>query len=191
MNENSESYSSLFPEKCRSLKFLCTMPYVNLLAMEKQSGFWYRSGFFGLSCGMEYYVDTNEYISVQAATSTDVPIPFPAAIDFIEPYERYFSDFVNAKYNIILDRFHIGAGIHYSVNSWFLFNETLHGSGSARKYNHCMGISLSAYYQLFETFFAGVVFQPGFIDLDNNFSMSKQFYLGIDLAWKLKILNLE
>ena len=143
-------------------------------------------GFFGLSSGLEYYTQPNNYLSMQMGIALDYPAPVPASIHYDEAYQIATAVFSNLRYAVRREKIHVGAGLSYQYLRWKYIDNSLGSNITIARNNHGLGLSLAAHYNTAKYFYVGVVYQPLVVNLSDN-TFDYQHFLAMEFVYKIPL----
>ena len=168
-----------------------SLPHVNsFLFVPEHEGVKTKTGFMGLSAGLDHYHTQNQYLSVGIWGVMDLLVPVPAPIDYSGEHAFMRSGFITLSNNHRLGRFSVGYGLAYVKNTWdFVYFDRFDPPPPTRKAvkrsHNALGFFLPAYFQTGENFHIGVLYRPTFFrsTLDDKFVY--EHLISVDLAWKI------
>lgn len=187
------SKEARFTEKGSVLLHL-GMPYVNFFRFspegEPRKD---KSGFLGLSLGLDYNYAENSFISVKAESALDFPIPFPAPYDIFGEYETLMSYGFSMSNNHRFHRFSFGYGLSAHRNAWALRNTDRIENGqrvsSLTKYRSMLGFTFDGYVRVAGPFYCGLSYKPYLLDISNKAATGYEHVISFELVWKLRVWN--
>lgn len=173
--------------------FHLSLPYMNGFHFNVHNeGTKNNFGFMGYSFGLDYFYQTNRFLSLSFSEILDYYRPF-AFVGRSDEYEGMNSYVINFANFYKINQFSIGYGLHFSKNRWSLVNNFWNEDSSARipyrKDNNAVGLSLNTYYQISRYFYLGLVYRPSIISLNNKPMFSYEHSISIDFALKFNIKN--
>lgn len=155
-------------------------------------------GFLGVATGIDYFYKKDRFLSFQtdAKTSFDFLIPVPILFD---SGERIVTSSVNfaLSNNKKLNKFSYGYGLNYAQNYWLYINEYYDEATSTnvairkKSKNENLGLHLNSYFQLSDSFYIGIVYQPSFINFNTGPKFQYEHSLSLDLAWKINLFKIK
>ena len=170
-------------EKKNNIKLTISPTLVNSFSINTGKHWYQSAGIFGLEAGVEYYYNKNKFISVNAGAATDVFGDY-----FGKGYSRTTSTvFTNFRDNRTYCNFNVGYGLNVSYIRWI---EDYRGDSI---YTHqlsnvtTLGLSVSVQYRLGNYIYAGVLYQPSFVNTNNLSSFNYQHFLSFNLIGKIPL----
>lgn len=171
-----------------------SLPHINTfyLQPENEPDKKIRTGFWGLSIGLDYHHSNNQFLNVSASAVTDIIIPFPAAIDRSGEYETTSSAYFSLSNNHKSKRFTLGYGVSLGVNYWAIkFDDRFDPPPPTRepvtKKHSSLGLVIKSYYEFDERLSTGIIYRPTFIRLNVEPTIKYEHLISIDFAWKTRL----
>jgi hypothetical protein len=115
-----------------------------------------------------------------------VPVPAPVRIE--GEYERMSTVYLSATDNFRVGRQRFGYGANVARNSWRLadtYDST--GTVARRKASLALGLTLTAYHQLAERFFVGVIYRPSLVQIHPARAVGYEHLLSLDLQCRIRL----
>lgn len=170
-----------------------SMPHINtFMSQPENEESKINTGFWGLTIGLDYYHQKNQFLNFSISGVSDFFVPVPAAIDIIGEYELLSSRYVSFSNNHRLARFTLGYGLSYARNTWDLrFYDRFDPPPPTRepiKRSHiAFGFVFPTYFQFGERFHLGAIYRPTLMrpGLTNKFKY--EHLISIDFAWKIRL----
>lgn len=181
-----------YPVNKGRINVVFSIPFVNGFNMQPEGeGYKSKTGFNGISAGIDYYYKDNRFINVRAAAMTDLFF-FIGSLNYASEHERLstFAISVTDNYNFGGSRYSIGYGLNYSINRWsFVSSENydIQTRESERKTSRAFGLTANTYYQFNKYFYAGVVYHPTFYTISPEKEWLYQHVISLDIVCKLKL----
>lgn len=171
-----------------------SLPHINTfyLQPENEPDKKVRAGFWGLSIGMDYHYSDNQFLILSASGVTDIIIPFPAALDYSGEYETANSVYLSLSNNHNFNRFTLGYGVSFGVNSWAVrFDDRFDPPPPTRepvtKTSSFLGLVFPSYYKWSERFHIGLIYRPTLLRLNIEPQIKYEHLISIDFAWKIRL----
>ncbi len=169
------------------------IPYVNSLTLHPDGGKRKSmTGFLGLSLGLDYYHQKDQFLNFTAAILTTFQAPVPAPIKRDGESETLSSIFVSFSNNIHINVFYLGYGLSYSRNIWNFLdsgndNSPLPINSSIRKSSDAIGLLFSSHYKLTESFNVGLIYRPSLFRPTLSPTLKYEHLISLDFAWKIRL----
>lgn len=168
-----------------------SLPYINsfqLTPMNENTK--NNTGFYGISLGLDYFYNRNQYVNISASGVMDFFAP-AGAVDIWGEYELMSSAYLSLSNNHKIKRFSLGYGLSYAKNTWDFRNyggdETVPTREPVKKTNNALGLVFSSYFQATPHFYIGVIYRPTFLRLDVVPAFKYEHLISIDFAWKIRL----
>lgn len=141
-----------------------------------------NTGTGGAGIGLEYYYKDNRYIKLGVAASMDALL-LPVLYDELMTNINFsFTD--NFKFN----RFDLGYGLNYSINSWSKdISEDLENTDYYKKTTGSFGPSVTGIYQVYKPLYAGIIYTGALYDVHPSGKFNYQHVISLTLELKLFI----
>ncbi|NMM47358.1 hypothetical protein [Marinigracilibium pacificum] len=168
------------------LFFNLSIPYANHFTVTQENHRITDSGFLGISAGLDYYYNENQFISLNVGQVTNyyfLPIPIYVPLWFDQIQTKYIS----LSHNHKLGRHKLGYGINYSIDRIYP-KDSEESSFIKSVDNKSLGLVGSYHLQLGRAFHLGLIYRPTFISLD-EFNSSYQHSISFDIAWKIRLIK--
>jgi len=186
-------FSRDFPTNKGQIYLKLSIPFINGYFYQPEGeGIRRDVGFWGFSCGLEYYYKENKYLSLTGNAVTGFFVPM-GAVDIKGEYEQMSTLYLSLTDNYKIKRYHLGYGLNYSVNYWelkygYAFQDTVvQTRAPLRKINQSIGITLSGYFQFGKVFYLGLIYRPTFLNTAPVVEFKYQHLISVDFMWKLKL----
>jgi hypothetical protein len=170
-----------------------SLPHVNsfLLSPENESART-NTGFWGISIGLHYFHQNNQFLNVSVSGVADFFVAIPAAVDISGEYGLMSSRYLSFSNNHNIKRFSFGYGFSYAKNTWDLryydrFNPPPPSRDPVKKSNDALGLVFSSYYQAGKSFNLGVIYRPTVYRLDAQPSFQYEHLLSLDFGWRIPL----
>ncbi len=171
-----------------TINWVLSIPYINNFYVKTDNDFQNSIGFMGIGTGIEYYFKKNNYLSLNFGVASDIPIPFPAPIDYFGAEHHFCSTFyINLKNNFIINRFDVGYGLSYSNLNWEWSKGMDYTAVRKSKYSHNLGLCFESLYRFGESFRLGLLYQPSLIDISHKPTFDYQHFVSIEFIWKFPL----
>jgi hypothetical protein len=177
-----------YPTSKGQLNLTVAFPWVNHFMLHPEADNRKASiGFWGISAGLEYYYQTNRYLSVEGSLNTDYFYPFPVPVDsYLE--RRMYANILSIGNNHRIKRFYVGYGLDYAQHRWEVkpggyggwFEPTIKTSQS-------VGLHVNGYYQLAKHYYVGIIYRPYFFKISPSMQFDYEHLISIDFAWKFML----
>lgn len=175
------------PTNARKLRITIGIPYINHFHLFTDNAKVFRTGFWGISFGAEYYLNPNSYISSTLNLATDYIVPFPVGIDYEGEWESSSTVFGNLRFNKSTPYFEYGAGLSVAHLNWNTRSQGIHDSTYVfvprSKSSINIGLSTSVYYRFSPRFKTGLLYQPYLYSINNG--LQYQHFVSIEFQWRL------
>lgn len=195
----ANSFKPSLDDDTNNLKFHFSLPWMNSFSYsfsnkERTNSF----GFIGISGGLDYFYNKNNFVSIRtdAITNFFLPIPAPVSRDegeYTDVYSINFSVLKSTK----LNKFIYGYGLNYASNHWkksiLLYDQLTdtYVKEIKKSVNQNIGLNLNSYFQMTDHFYLGLVYKPSFITFDSHPKFNYDHTISLDLAWKINLFNLK
>jgi len=166
-----------------------------------------RTGFGGITFGLDYYHSKNQFISFNysivagGSKRTRIPNPPSPYILRIRENEIMNTDYFSLSNNHKIRRFAIGYGISYAKNNW-KYNKTGWAIphillpiplpftiDEVEKKHNAFGIIFPNYFQLGEYAHIGLIYRPTFYRPTLPDKFVYEHLISIDFAWKIRLIR--
>jgi hypothetical protein len=186
---NSITLRRFGPTQKGILQFELSMPYMNYLQVQTTTGKAHRFGFMGLGGGINYFYKDNRFLSISGGVAADIPIPFPAPLDYGPGmHEQASSVFISARHNHMGRSFEFGYGFSYSKFAWTMFDHTTVPAVAGQHIlTEAFGLSLVARYRPTKNLRVGILYQPALSKSNSNPGLTYQHLLSLEIAVKLRL----
>lgn len=160
------------PEK-GLLTFKWSIPEGNHFYLHKGYGYGSRFGFLGISAGFEYYFTHKRCLSADFGVMADIPIPFPAPIDYRGDYEITHATYAALQMDHNYKKFHLDYGLGYFRTSFEKletrdsFPDFVTSTQYSRQQNN-LGFAFSGFYRVSNFFYLGLNYYPAFVNWDRK-----------------------
>lgn len=186
----SRSYSFEQGKRNKALFLHLSMPYINAMYFKpKDYGQQFSGGFLGISGGLDYYHHEKQFISFVVSGAMDFVMPIPAPYDAYGPYQSMTTFYGSLSNNHLAGPFTFGYGVSYGKNTWGIYPGLDSDGDAIRKTHHAAGLIFTSYYRIGRHFNLGVIYRPTFVRFGVPDHLEYEHYLGLDLAWKIRLTN--
>jgi hypothetical protein len=195
----ANSFEPSLDSDTNNLKFHFSLPWMNGFSYSLSNGKRVNSfGFLGVSGGLDYFYNKNNFVSIRtdAITNFFLPIPAPVSRD-----EGEYTDVYSINFSVLnstkLNKFVYGYGLNYASNHWkksiLLYDQLTdtYLKEIKKSVNQNIGLNLNGYFQMTDHFYLGLVYKPSFITFDSNPKFNYDHTISLDLAWKINLFNLK
>lgn len=178
-------------KRAGNLDLFVSLPYASSFLLHPEGENSKSSfGFLGFATGLDYYTSKKNFLNLTAGAVLDFSLPFPAPIDYGGTYETMHSVYFTLSNNHVVDRFSLGYGLSYNVNTW----NRLHGMDvdettalpEVTKRQASMGLHFSTYYRSRKSFRIGLVYRPSLIG-PNGY----EHVVSLDLGWTVRLYTVR
>ncbi|KUJ60290.1 hypothetical protein AR687_18480 [Flavobacteriaceae bacterium CRH] len=149
-----------------------------------------KTGFGGLSLGLEYFYNNKNYFAVNFNASS----PFDP-FEYFENYERINSVGFGITHNYKIKRFSIGYGLNYTRNYWVKHteyytdpedsaNQHYYFEETFKRTNKRLGATLNGYYQFTSYLYLGLNYNQSFLNLGSPNDSHFDHVISMDLVFK-------
>jgi hypothetical protein len=165
---------NVIPVRTGHIDFRIMYPVSNNIGLVYNNFYISKTGaLMGIGIGADFYTNPKQYFSIDLGTATDWP--FMAEKFGISTDTTNYVTYASARYNYVLDKFHLGYGINisryraYMIRySSFLYSNTLYSYTDYR--NTSAGLSFSAQYRITPRFSLGFLWQPNIYTFTKAYS---------------------
>lgn len=182
-------------EGFRRKKGICEMnisfPYINSFLL-KPPGEGYKSsnGFLGLAIGADYYHLNDRFLNFTISGVLNNLVPAPVGVDrWSGHYEDYSSLNFNISDNFLIKKISVGYGLSFKKLRWRL--QDINEDYTMNEYKlikyGALGFVFPFYYHFSDNFYAGVVYQPDFIQLGSKVSTNYEHIISVDFGCKISL----
>jgi hypothetical protein len=168
-----------------------SLPHANLFYFKPQGyGEQFSTGFLGIAVGLDYYHQENQYINATLNTVIDFLAPIPVPIENFDGREIMNSTFLTASNNHLVKHFTFGYGLSFARNSWGYYPGVWENEEEniVRKH-YAAGLVFTTYIKTGPHFNIGILYRPTFIRFNTPDPLAYEHYFGLDLAWKIRLIN--
>jgi hypothetical protein len=170
------------------------LPHFNWLYLNPKTGFTDgKFGFNGYGIGVAYSYKNKRFVASSISYATTIAFPVPAPFD-AEYNKNLFSTYLNITDNFVSKNFTFGYGLNLSKNLWLEWTRDLNNIPNPiyknRFSSNNIGVTFNTYYNLRKTFNIGLIYQPNIYNITQQ-RFSYEHFLSIELAWRIKILNIN
>ena len=153
--------------------FKIGFPEGNLFYLNKGDHYGTAAGFLGLSVGVEYYITDKYNLNADVGVAIDYIVPFPAPVCYMGSYDKSSALFFDLQLGTDWKRFHFDAGLQFqhtryiereTVELFPHYKDTLVFS----KQQGNLGIALSTYFRVTQSFNIGINYYPSFLVFDKD-----------------------
>ena len=173
-----------------------SIPYINnfLLRPANRPGEREKSstGFLGIGLGLDYYLAPNRSLGLHAAAVTDFELPLPIPYELVGEYEIFSSLFFSLIHSHKVNRFNLGYGLSYTLNTWD--RRYFERSGAPpptrppiKRQNQALGFIFPLYFQFGQYFNAGLTYRPTLYRLDTTPTFEYEHLISLELIGKVKL----
>jgi len=187
------NFAQRFPKRKGQWDLILSLPHINSFFLKPNGeGDKVNTGFLGLSMGLEYFYKNNRYLSLSANAVSDFFLPVPAAVDNWGEYELMTSSWISLTQNYKMNRFRLGYGINYSMNTWDLqYDEPPGGIPPTRapetKSTKSLGLTFNVYHQVKRNFFIGLIYRPTLIRTFPAVEFKYEHLFSVDFGWRIPL----
>ncbi len=174
------------------LDLTLSIPYVNNFYFRPEGeSTKAKTGFFGLSVGMNYFYRDSKYLGITGSAAMDFLSPVPVPVHYAGEHEFTTSAYVSLTDNFRFNRVRLGYGLNFSRNTWQfkdfgqVYPDTIPVKPSLRKSGHTLGLVLNGYYQVGPHFLLGALYRPNFLSVSPRREWLYQHLITFDLAWRI------
>lgn len=180
------------PVRNQEIAFRIFIPYLNIFQLRpdfepdiKASG-----GFWGLGAGLDFYHQSNQFISLTVAAQTNFFVPVPAVVDAVEEYEFIRSEEITFTNNHWLGRFTMGYGISFSNNTWE-FRSASFGSQfpptrrPAERSTATIGLAFPIHYYTGNHFYFRMLYRPSFWRFSRIRPFGYEHLVSLGFGWDI------
>jgi hypothetical protein len=186
-------FSKEFPTEKGQIYLSLSIPFINGYFFQPEGeGIRRDLGFWGISCGIEYYYKRNKYLSLTTNAVTGLIVPM-GPVDISGEYQQMSSLYLSLTDDYKIKRYHFGYGLNYCVNIWelkygdFQQDSIVETRAPIKKNNQAIGITLNGYFQFGKVFYLGLIYRPTFLNTAPNFEFKYQHLISVDFLWKIKL----
>jgi hypothetical protein len=178
-----------FPTEAGQTNLVLSLPYVNNFHL-KPAGepVKVNTGFWGISAGVDRYYKKSRYLNVSLHAASDIFVPVPAPVRIEGESERMTTTYVTVTDNFRAGRFSFGYGASVARNNWRL-SDTYDSTGTIARHQASLslGVALTAYHQLGERLFVGLIYRPTLVKLHPRRVVAYEHLISLDLQCKIKV----
>lgn len=104
------SYNFLLQKK-GLLNLKVSAPFINIFYYQNGLNDDFKTGFWGISTNLEYFLADQICISIEMGALSGFPTPFPSAIDYDQQFEHISALYSSTQVGLDLDKFQLNLGI--------------------------------------------------------------------------------
>ena len=163
-----------------------SLPFINSFCMKfENKGANVKTGFFGVSAGLDYHHSKNQFVHLSASSVTHL-FSIPKSNG-----ELMTSEYISLSNNHIIERFTIGYGFSYGTNQREKWENgwgwlSLFPTDSEK--HHVFGLTFPTYFRLTKLLNVGIVYRPTFYRPTSAEKFSYEHVISFDFAFKIRII---
>jgi hypothetical protein len=177
------------PYKKNDLYFHFGLPHINSYLIrpenEEKKKF---TRFFGISLGLDYFIENKQFLNFTGWSTAGVPVPIPAAITLEYPFQYVSSTFLSISNNHVINRLSFGYGLSFSKNNWE-FRDKFIQENNKNKTSKAIGFVFPSYLRLSKHTQLGLVYRPSFYSQSQSNSFKYEHLISYELAYKFNLKN--
>lgn len=168
-----------------------SLPHVNAFYFKpKGQRNQFSVGCFGLAIGLDYYYREKQFLSVTTDLAANLPTPVPLPISDLNGDDMH-TFFASVSNNHAVRQFTFGYGLTVAQNSWGYNpgwqDDSFPQRKQQREQHTAAGLIFTSYIKTGRSFNVGLIYRPTFFRFNTPDPVEYEHYLGIDLAWKIRL----
>ncbi|HUB60858.1 MAG TPA: hypothetical protein VL978_09160, partial [Puia sp.] len=168
------------PVPKRTMSFSLSVPFINAFSLTSPEGRSAPEGPLGLGAGLDYFYQTNRYMSLSLGVGTSV---FADRIGVGYYYSGHIG-YISVRNSHVIGSFDLGYGLSFSDLIWskVTIGDTVNVNRTISRPG--IGFSFSAQYRISRYFRLDILYQPTFLSSNSPHPFSYQHYLAAGFAWR-------